>query len=164
MGPIGAQEMILIFILALLLFGPKKLPELGRMLGKGLTEFRRAKNELKATFESHLNELERETRLPAPSSTTNTNTDYSSSTYPYPYDDYGRYDNQSYSSESQESPASRETTPEVSTASATAAQDAEAHRDHSSSQTAAVAGTVPRSNGAKPVEPARTETQEEHSA
>jgi sec-independent protein translocase protein TatA len=64
MGPIGAQEMFLIFLIALVLFGPKKLPELGRMLGKGLTEFRRAKNELKSTFESHMQELERETKLP----------------------------------------------------------------------------------------------------
>jgi TatA/E family protein of Tat protein translocase len=63
MGPIGVQEMIAIFLIALLLFGPKKLPELGRMLGKALTEFRRAKNELKNTFESHMAELERETRL-----------------------------------------------------------------------------------------------------
>ena len=52
MGPIGMQEMIALFVVALLLFGPKKLPELGRTLGKALTEFRRAKNELKTTFES----------------------------------------------------------------------------------------------------------------
>jgi TatA/E family protein of Tat protein translocase len=63
MGPIGMQEMIFILILALLLFGPKKLPELARLLGKGMSEFRRAKNELKNTFDTHLQELERETRL-----------------------------------------------------------------------------------------------------
>src|SRR5581483_1916145 len=63
MGPLGAPEMFVIVLLALLLFGPKKLPELGRMLGKGLTEFRRAKNELKSTFESHMQELERETKV-----------------------------------------------------------------------------------------------------
>jgi TatA/E family protein of Tat protein translocase len=57
------QEMIFILILALLLFGPKKLPELARLLGKGMSEFRRAKNELKNTFDTHLQELERETRL-----------------------------------------------------------------------------------------------------
>ena len=43
MGPIGYPEMMFIFILALLLFGPKKLPELGKTLGKALTEFNRAK-------------------------------------------------------------------------------------------------------------------------
>ena len=51
MGPIGLPEMMALFVIALLLFGPKKLPELGRTLGKGLSEFRRAKNELKATLE-----------------------------------------------------------------------------------------------------------------
>jgi TatA/E family protein of Tat protein translocase len=63
MGPFGVQEMMVIFILALLLFGPKKLPELARLLGKGLTEFRRAKNELKTTFDTHMRELEREAQL-----------------------------------------------------------------------------------------------------
>lgn len=63
MGTFGVQEMMVIFILALLLFGPKKLPELARMLGKGLSEFRRAKNELKNTFDTHMRELEREARM-----------------------------------------------------------------------------------------------------
>ena len=97
MGPIGVQEMIAILIIALVLFGPKKLPELGRMLGKGLSEFRRAKSELKATFESHLNELERETRettLPSvtvPKASLPT-TDYSSPRYTYPYEDQGTWE------------------------------------------------------------------------
>ena len=60
MGPFGMQEMMVIVVLALLLFGPKKLPELARLLGKGMTEFRRAKNELKSTFDTHMRELERE--------------------------------------------------------------------------------------------------------
>src|SRR5579871_2914561 len=60
MGPVGVQEMIVIFILALLLFGPKKLPELGRTIGKALTEFRRASNDLKATFEREMQSLEQE--------------------------------------------------------------------------------------------------------
>ena len=84
MGPIGMQEMIALFVIALLLFGPKKLPELGKTLGKALSEFRRAKNELKATFESHMNEIEKETRLESTSS--------SSTPYSYPYDDYGQQD------------------------------------------------------------------------
>ncbi len=44
---LGMQELIVIFIIALLVFGPRKLPELGRSLGRGLAEFRRASEELK---------------------------------------------------------------------------------------------------------------------
>jgi TatA/E family protein of Tat protein translocase len=55
------QEMIFIFVLALLIFGPKKLPELGKTLGKAMTEFRRASNDLKSTFDREMNNLERET-------------------------------------------------------------------------------------------------------
>lgn len=94
MGPIGIQEMAAIFVIALLLFGPKKLPELGRMLGKGLSEFRRAKSELKATFESHLQELERETRASTtPAITASTPApNYSAAPYSYPYEDQGTWE------------------------------------------------------------------------
>jgi sec-independent protein translocase protein TatA len=61
LGTIGVQEMIVIFLVALVLFGPKKLPELGKTLGKALTEFRRASTDLKATFEREMHNLERET-------------------------------------------------------------------------------------------------------
>ena len=61
MGPVGVQEMMVIFLVALVLFGPKKLPELGKTIGKAITEFRRAQSELKATFETHMRELEKET-------------------------------------------------------------------------------------------------------
>ncbi len=61
MGPLGYPEMVFIFVLALLLFGPKKLPELGRTLGKAMTEFRRASSELKATFDREMRNLEQET-------------------------------------------------------------------------------------------------------
>jgi len=53
--------MIVIFLVALVLFGPKKLPELGKTLGKAITEFRRASTDLKATFEREMHNLERET-------------------------------------------------------------------------------------------------------
>jgi TatA/E family protein of Tat protein translocase len=61
MGTLGVQEMLVIFLVALVLFGPKKLPELGRTIGKALTEFRRASNDLKATFDREMQALERET-------------------------------------------------------------------------------------------------------
>jgi sec-independent protein translocase protein TatA len=60
MGPVGVPEMVVIFLVALVLFGPKKLPELGRTLGKAISEFRRAQSELKATFEREMHNLERE--------------------------------------------------------------------------------------------------------
>ena len=62
MGTLGMQEMIVIFVLALVLFGPKKLPELGRTIGKAITEFRRASNDLKASFEREMQTLERESQ------------------------------------------------------------------------------------------------------
>lgn len=60
MGSLGVPEMIFIFLLALVLFGPKKLPELGRTMGKALTEFRRASSDLKSSFEREMQTLERE--------------------------------------------------------------------------------------------------------
>jgi TatA/E family protein of Tat protein translocase len=53
-GPIGMPELILIFLVALLVFGPKKLPELGRSLGKGIAEFKRASDDLKRTIEDEI--------------------------------------------------------------------------------------------------------------
>jgi sec-independent protein translocase protein TatA len=64
MGPVGVPEMVVIFLVALVLFGPKKLPELGRTLGKAISEFRRAQSELKATFDREMRNLERETESP----------------------------------------------------------------------------------------------------
>lgn len=63
MGPLGWSEMIFIFVAALVVFGPKKLPELGKKLGQGMSEFRRASNELKSTFQREMDNIERETRM-----------------------------------------------------------------------------------------------------
>jgi TatA/E family protein of Tat protein translocase len=54
MGSLGIPEIAFIFVLALLIFGPKKLPEIGRTLGKGMAEFRKATNELKRTINTEL--------------------------------------------------------------------------------------------------------------
>jgi sec-independent protein translocase protein TatA len=59
MGSLGMQEIIVIFVLALIIFGPRKLPELGKTLGKGLAEFKKASNELKQTWEDEV-QLEKE--------------------------------------------------------------------------------------------------------
>src|SRR3989449_1791378 len=54
------SETIFLFFLALLVFGPKKLPEIGRQIGKALNEFKRASNEFKAQIESEISNLEHE--------------------------------------------------------------------------------------------------------
>jgi sec-independent protein translocase protein TatA len=51
---LGVPELIVIFVIALIVFGPKKLPELGKSLGKGLAEFKRASNELQRTLEEEV--------------------------------------------------------------------------------------------------------------
>ena|SRR5438477_13109907 len=66
MGPIGMPELIVIFVVALIVFGPRKLPELGRSLGKSLAEFKRASNELRTTLDEEIRLEERKTATPAP--------------------------------------------------------------------------------------------------
>lgn len=61
-GTVGIPEIILILVLALVLFGPQKLPELARNLGKAMAEFRKASAGLRGSFEEHLRELESEVR------------------------------------------------------------------------------------------------------
>lgn len=76
-GSIGMPELIIIFIIALIIFGPRKLPELGKSLGKSISEFKRASNELRNTLEEEirLDEQRQKTApaaspIPAASSTT----------------------------------------------------------------------------------------------
>ncbi len=132
MGPVGVQEMVVIFLVALLLFGPKKLPELGKSIGKAITEFRRAQSELKATFESHMRELEKENESIKEVTRSYTNEIYNNfSTYDSSYSD-----SITYQGESQPS-----TTANPSTVSASAPQGAESPVSHETSTN----GTVPRS-------------------
>src|SRR6266550_618094 len=65
---LGFPEMIFIFLLALIIFGPKKLPEIGRQIGKALNEFKRASNEFKAQIESEISHLDVEDRQILPPS------------------------------------------------------------------------------------------------
>ena len=53
-GSIGMPELVIIFVIALIIFGPRKLPELGRSLGKSIGEFKKASNELRSTLEEEI--------------------------------------------------------------------------------------------------------------
>ena len=57
---LGFSEMAFIFLLALIIFGPKKLPEIGRQIGKVLAEFKRASNEFKWQLEAEMRQIEAE--------------------------------------------------------------------------------------------------------
>jgi Tat protein translocase TatB subunit len=125
MGPLGWPEMVFIFFLALILFGPKKLPELARTAGKAMADFRRASNELKSTFDRELKSLEQETE-----SFREVTNQFQSDTYSYDYSSYestyeGSYGDEAHNSIGANSP----------TLSASAPQDAD-------SPTALPEGTV----------------------
>ena len=62
MWNLGFSEVIVIFVIALIVFGPRKLPDLGRSLGKGLAEFKKASNELKRTWEEEVQTEEEDLR------------------------------------------------------------------------------------------------------
>jgi len=66
---LGFSEMLFIFLLALLIFGPKKLPEIGRQIGEAMAQFKRASNEFKAQLEDEIRNMEADEKrkaLPLP--------------------------------------------------------------------------------------------------
>jgi TatA/E family protein of Tat protein translocase len=72
-GSMGMSELVIILVIALIIFGPRKLPELGRSLGKSIGEFKRASNELRSTIEEEIRvEETRERVVPTPSNNPNT--------------------------------------------------------------------------------------------
>lgn len=66
MGPLGVPELVIILVVALIFFGPRKLPELGRSLGKSLNEFKRASNELRSTLDEEIRLEERKATAATP--------------------------------------------------------------------------------------------------
>lgn len=151
MGPLGVPETIFIFVLALLIFGPKKLPELGRTIGKAMTEFRRASSELKATFDREMNAIERDTELKEVTQSYNSEVDSSHASYDYNYDSY--YDSGAYGSESYDTTAQ-----DSSTAGASATQGADTTADQpQGEQTASAATPEP----ASAPEPDRASTEQQ---
>ena len=64
-GSLGMPELIVIFIIALVVFGPRKLPELGRSLGRGIAEFKKATNELQRSLEDEIRLEEQRSALDA---------------------------------------------------------------------------------------------------
>ncbi|MCI0402296.1 MAG: twin-arginine translocase TatA/TatE family subunit [Acidobacteria bacterium] len=57
---LGFTEILFLFFIALLVFGPRKLPELGRQIGRGLSEFRRASNDFRTQLEDEVQQIERD--------------------------------------------------------------------------------------------------------
>jgi TatA/E family protein of Tat protein translocase len=73
-GSLGMPELLMIFVVALIVFGPRKLPEIGKTLGKALGEFKKASDELKNTIErevhvEELKDLKNVTLMPPPDTT-----------------------------------------------------------------------------------------------
>ncbi len=77
-GTLGGPELFLIFVVALIVFGPRKLPEIGKSLGRMMAEFRKASNDFRATIENEVeaekirDSLRIDAPTPAPSATTPT--------------------------------------------------------------------------------------------
>jgi TatA/E family protein of Tat protein translocase len=151
MGPVGIQEMIVIFLVALVLFGPKKLPELGKTIAKAVSEFRRAQSDFKATLDREMQALEREneslkevTRQTAAELTAYTDTDLGGPMHEPPSDP-----------KAFDTAPSDFTAPESPTVSASAVPGAESQgtspaADHegAAQATPGVEGTIPRTETA----------------
>lgn len=146
MGSLGVPEMIAIVLVALVLFGPKKLPELGKTVGKALTEFRRAQSDLKSSFEREMQNLERENESFKDATRSTVNDLNQHLTYD-PYEDASSH-------------GGTQSLPAPTTPSNVGASDVVGAESHGTTETASatiaalppVEGTVPRSESTEPVQ------------
>ena len=146
MGSLGWPEMVFIFVLALVLFGPKELPKIGRTLGRAMTEFRRASNELKATFDREMKNLEQDADLKELKQITS---EYQYDTYNY---DYSQYDGSNYEGTYGETYDTTATTSSTTSASATEGAESPsgvvpgegAHAEHEAAAHPHAGESVPR--------------------
>ena len=83
MGSLGWPEILIILVIALIIFGPRKLPELGKTLGQSLAQFRRASEDFKRTWEEEVEIEKRKLEAPPPATV-----DYSAVTDPYEGQDF----------------------------------------------------------------------------
>ena len=139
MFSLGWQETVFIFVLALLIFGPKKLPELGKTIGKALTEFRRASTELKSTFDREMASIEQENQ-----SLKQATSEHSPDTYNYDQN----YDSSYYDGEYHNHDSTDSTAQESSTVGASADQGADSNAGSTPE------GTPQDGNGSQPSQPA----------
>jgi TatA/E family protein of Tat protein translocase len=120
MGSLGWPEILMILVVALIIFGPRKLPELGKTLGQSLAQFRKASEDFKRTWEEEV-EIEKR-RIEAPASSTIHESDYSQALEesgepsPPPAQDEPNYWNEDFNLHGSETTA--ETTAEAETADA----------------------------------------------
>jgi sec-independent protein translocase protein TatA len=74
MGPLGFNEILIILVIVLLLFGGRKIPELMRGLGRGIREFNDAKNNVRKEIEEGINDKDRQAPPSNPTTATTTTT------------------------------------------------------------------------------------------
>ena len=151
MGPLGVQETVFIFVLALLIFGPKKLPELGKTIGKAMSEFRRASSELRAPFDREMNAIERENE-----SLKDVTRQYAIEEHSYNHDSY--YDSGDYGSGSYDHNSA-----DITSVSASAPQGADDQAGQPQTTTSASAEVTP-AEGTEPVSHPHVKAETEHPA
>ena len=162
---LGWQEMVAIFVVALVLFGPKKLPELGRTIGRAMTEFRRATNELKATFDREMQQIDRENESLKQTASSYVNDAYGTH-YDSPHYDPDGYRYGSYDSSTASNPE------QVSDPASTGAESTSTSAEHGTAVTTApaegiIARTTEHASSSDPVPPEAAATgheQVEHKA